>query len=247
MKSFLLSVFLLVAVNFCSAAEKFNGTFYVSENVECHLISQNGLVVTNNLNSGKTYLTPTSGILELVSTNKITYYFSGGVIVEALANSTISIDVFDQEIQNLNDLPKLAKFGIQVVSITLNKGEFNIVYPIVIEGSSFTVNTPYAAYQLDKGSFFFRVSDKSTIAFVGEGTMQVYSDKKKTDIPKKGDLSIIVPLSETGLTDKYITSIKTLKQDEIERYTAPLQVVRQKTNDVKFIVISGKVVGVWMQ
>lgn len=246
MKAFLLSL-LLIASIVSGFAVTTNGVLYVDQSVECRLIAQDGRSATNQLVQGKTYLTVNDGILEFNGTNKTTYYLSGGILVEASAQSAFSIDMFDQDVENLDDHPRLAKFGPNNISITFNRGEFNVVYHNPVEGSSLTVNTPFAAYQVEKGSYFFKVSEKSAIAFVGEGTMQIHGDKQKVDKPQKGNLSVVVPFPDSELDDKFVTSIKTLKPEEIERYTAPLQSTIQKTNDVRFIVIVGRVIGVWMR
>lgn len=237
-----LTAFLLFVVTTCATFGNLtNGVFYVDSAVECHLISQNGSVTTNQLTAGKTYMT-SDVLVELHTTNKTTIYFSGGPMIETLPDSTLTINVFDQEVKNLDAQPRKAEFGSHNLGVTFNKGEFNISYPTTDANSQLTVNTPFATYQLGNGKFFYRVSDKSAIAYVLEGTMQMHGDKK-VEKTSKGNLAVAIPFNE--VEDKILTSIKTLKQDENDRYAAPVIIAEKKLGNVGFIVINGRVIGVW--
>jgi hypothetical protein len=246
MKSILTSILLLISTAlFAAGNDLTNGVFYIDSPVECHLISQNGASLTNQLVAGKTYMVG-EVLVELEPTNKTTFYFSGGPLIEASAQSSFTVSLFDQEVKNLDAQPRRAEFGSHSINLTFSKGEFSIIYPNADANSSLMVNTPYATYQLHGGKYFFRVSGKSVIAFVMDGIMTVHGDKNRKDKTEKGKLSVAIPFSDpaSGVDDKIVTSIKQLKQEEVDRFSAPCLNAEKKWGNVLFVVINGRVIGV---
>jgi hypothetical protein len=245
MKAFVASLLLFLAASVASFAEMTNGVFYTDAAVECHLISQNGSAKTNQLTAGKTYMV-TDALIELSLTNKTTLYFSGGPMIETSAGSTLTVNVFDADVKNLDSQPRKADIGSINLGITLGAGEYCVVYPNTDANSSLVVNTPFASYQLGGGKYFFRVSDKSAIVYVVEGIMQMHSDKR-VDKTSKGGLAVAIPFDDGGTSDKILTSIKTLKQEENDRYASPVLIAEKKWANVGFIVVGGRVIGVWLK
>lgn len=227
-----------------------NGVFYIDSPVECHLISQNGASQTNHLVAGKSYMVGDFLVeLEPESTNKTTFYLSGGPMIEAFPRSSFSINLFDQEVKNLDAHPRRAEFGSHNINITLSKGEFSIIYSNSSANSSLIVGTPYATYQLHGGKYFFRVTDRSVVVYVLDGIMTVHGDKNKIDTTDSGKLSVVVPFSDpgSGVDDKIVTSIKILRKEEADKFAAPLLLAEKKSGNVLFIVINGRVIGVLLK
>lgn len=220
-----------------------NGVFYTDSNVECVLVTQTGGSTTNILEAGRTYQVG-NAIVELRTTNQTVIHFSGGSLLQMGAGSELSILLFDQEIENLNANPQRAKFGNHTLNLGLAKGEFCIIYPNKDANSRININTHYADYELTGGKYYFRVG-KSSLVYVLEGGMTVHGDKSKVDIVEKGSLAVAVPFSDpdSGLEDKFVTSFKKAKADEMERFASPILVVEKKSLDVDFFVIGGKVIG----
>jgi hypothetical protein len=245
MKAIVASILLFLATAVASYADLTNGVFYTDSEVECHLISQNGSTTTNQLTAGKTYLV-TDTLIELQVTNKTTLYFSGGPMIEVSPGSTLTINVFDADVKNLDSQPRKADIGNINLGINFNKGEFSVIYPNTDANSSCIANTPFASYQLGGGKYFFRVSDKSAIVYVVEGIMQMHGDKK-VDKTSKGNLAVALPFDDGGKESRILTSIKTLKDDENERYATPVLLAEKKWNNVGFIVVGGRVIGVWLK
>lgn len=246
MKAIVASFLLFVATSFAAfGAELTNGVFYTDSAIQCHLISQNGSATTNQLTAGKTYLV-TDALVELEITNKTTLYFSGGPMIEASPGSSLTINVFDAEVKNLDAQPRKADIGSINLGLNLTKGEFSIVYPTADANSSVVVNTPFASYQLGGGKYFFRVSDKSAIVYVVEGIMQMHGDKK-VDKTSKGNLAVALPFDDGGKESRILTSIKTLTDDENERYATPVLLAEKKWANVGFIVVGGRIIGVWLK
>lgn len=249
MKALFLSLFLIVSSAILAFGfDMTNGVFYVDRPVECRLVSQNGNVKTNHLVAGETY-TVGNTLLEMVTSNKMTFYFGGGPMIEAGTNSEFSVNLFDQEIKNLDATPRKAEFGTHNLSIQFRQGEFAVLYPNQDSNSTVMVSTPFTMYQLNGGKYYFRVSDKSSIAYVLEGDMKVHGDKNKVDTTDKGKLAVAVPFTDpaSGVEDKIITSIKPLKPDEVARFSNPVLAAEKKQDDVQFFIVGNRVVGILMK
>jgi hypothetical protein len=220
-----------------------NGVFYLDKSAECHLISQNGAMTTNQLSAGKTYMVG-NVLSELEFSQRTTVFFSGGPFIQTSTNSSFTINLFDLEVNNLDATPRRAQFGTHNLSLGFNRGEFAVIYD-KDTNSSFTVSTPYATYQLNNGKYFFRVTEKSVVVYVLDGMVEVHGDKR-VDKTGKGKLAMAVPFVDpaSGVEDKIITSIKTLKQDETGRFSGPIVEAEKENGSVQFFIIQGKVIGI---
>ena len=247
MKSLILAFFLFAAGAIASAAEMTNGVFYVDNAVSCHLVSQNGSVTTNDLSAGRTYMVGNT-LLEMETTNKTAFYFSGGPLIEVSPNAKLSVNLFDQEVNNLSSTPRKPEYGSHNLSLKFDVGEYSVIYPSKDANSSLTITTPYTSYELQGGKYYFRVSDKSAIVYVLEGMMNVHGDKR-VDKTEKGRLAVAIPFTDpaSGVEDKIVTSIKALKQEETERFATPILLAEKKWADVQFFVINGRVIGAWVK
>lgn len=248
MKSLFSVLVLFLALQLVSAEPVMtNGVFYANAPVECHLIAQDGSSVTNQLAAGRTYMVG-NALAEMDVTNVTDFYLAGVGLVEAGTNSVFSLNLFDQEVANLEDTPCKAQFGTHNVSVMLNNGDFSIIYP-GDTNSSFTVSTPLTSYELGGGKYFFRVSDKSVVAYVIEGTMQVHGDGKKVDKTDKGKLALAIPFTDpaSGVSDKVISNIKAVAPEDSGRFTTPAAAAEKKWSDVQFFIVNGRVLGIRMR
>lgn len=245
MKNFICFLFLVVATFILPASEFRGGVFCVDNSVECRNIQIDGTTTTNTIFMGKTVEMGES-MLEIDTLNKTTFYFSGGPLIEVGTNSTLSINLFDRVVLNPNSIPRKAEFGGCNLSVKFDVGEYCVIYPNSDPNSSFTITTPYTAYEILNGKFYFRITDRSAIVYVIEGTMNVHGDKhiNKT---AKGNLAIAVPFVDpaSGLNDKIVTSIKPVNQEDTSKFSDPVIQAEQKWNDVRFFIIEGKIIGVW--
>lgn len=245
MKKYIIVFLIFVSAILCKS-EMTNGVFYIDKSTECHFISQNGMVATNQLIGGKTYMVE-SALVELITTNQTTLFFSGGPTIGVGSNSVISVNLFDQEVNNLNAQPRKAELGIHNLNINLSKGEFCILYPNSLN-SSFLVSTPFTSYELNNGKYFIRVSDKSVIVYVLEGAMNIHGDKK-VDKAERGKISVAIPFGDpaSGISDKIMTSVKAAQQEEVNRFSSPILATEKIVGNVQFFVVNGRVVGIWMK
>lgn len=220
------------------ASEITNGVFYIDSPVECHLIQQNGSTITNQLIAGKTYMVADS-LLELFITNKTLIYFSNGAVIEASTNSIVDISLFTQEINNLDSQPSIGDFGFHNIGLSFFKGEFSIIYFNTNINSSFTITTPIAVYELNSGKFGFQVSEQKSLVYVFDGEIpRIHGDKNRIDSVKKGKLSIVGQMEDT-----VATTTRDIKQSEQSNIGIMLSKIDQKINDVKFFIISGRIIG----
>lgn len=228
-------------------ADMTNGVFCADAQIESHLIAQSGASVTNQLAAGKTYMVG-NALVEMVASTNTTVYFSGGTIVDITPTSTLTVNMFDQEVKNIDATPRKAEFGSHNLSLAFGNGEYSVIYPNKDQYSSISISTPFTSYQLFGGKYFFRVSDKSVVAYVLEGTMQVIGDKK-SDKTERGKIAIAIPFSDSdsGVTDKVISSVKTLKPEETVRFTSPVQTAEKKADNIQFFIVNGSVVGITMK
>ena len=244
MKISVIVAFLCLCGNLLFAQDTNSGTYFVNANVESHVIVPNGTITTNQLIAGNSYFAGES-IVEFTPTTKMFFYLTGGQIIETYPNSDFTIDLFDQEITNINSTPALAGFGNHALNLTLKRGEFVIIYPNQDEDSSFNITTPYTSYLLSGGQYYFRVDEKSSVVFVGQGTLQVVDDKGKNQPLDKNKISIAIPYTDpvTGTDQNILSSIKTLTPHEISKLEYPIQSAVNAIEPVKFIIVNKQVIG----
>lgn len=224
-----------------------NGVFYVDNNVDCVIVSQTS-AITNKLNAGKTYQMD-GALVEFNTSLPTTFFFSGAPLLQVSSNSSFSIVAFDQEVENLTEMPRHAKFGTHLLNLSLTKGEFCIVYPNINTNSRININTHYSDYELNGGKYYFRLTGKSALVYVLDGGMVIHGDKNKMDSVAKGNLALAIPFLDTdsGVDDKFMTSFKKAKPDEMERFKTPVLFAEKKLSDVEFFVIGGKVIGFYVK
>ena len=237
-------VALIVSTCIAFGVDMTSGVFSTDMPIESHLIAQNGSSTTNQLAAGKTYMVG-NALVEMVASTNTTIYFSGGILVSITPTSTLTLNLFDQEVKNIDATPRKAEFGSHNLNLSFGSGEYSVIYPNTDPLSSVTISTPFTSYQLNGGKYFFRISDKSVIAYVIEGSMQIHGDKK-ADKTEKGRIAMAIPFTDpaSGVTDKVISSVKTLKPEETVKFTSPVQNAEKKVDNIQFFIVNGSVVGI---
>ncbi len=247
MRAIFTAIFLFAST--LMGADMTNGVFYTDTNAAGASLAQNGVSNPRRLEAGHTYSTGVDTILEVKTTNAVAFFFSGGPLVQTGTNAEFAVLLFDQEIENIGETPRKAKFGSHMLNLSLTKGDFSIVYFNKDANSRVNVNTQYADYELVGGKYFFRISGKSALVYVLEGGMTAHGDKGSADTVDKGTLAVAVPFgdAESGLEDKIVSSYKKAKTDETEKFASPVLVAEKRTNDIGFFVVDGKVVGILLK
>lgn len=239
MKSLILSFILFVAVGL-NADMTNNGVFCVDTPCECRAILQNGATTTNQLIAGKTY-TVGNMLFEILATNRTMFYFSSGLVIYVSPQSTMTINLFDQEVKNLDAQPRKAEFGSHNLSLVFNKGTFFVAYPSQDSNSTFAISTPLAMYQMNPGKFVFQISEQKSLVYVIDGMLKVHGDKTRIDLAKRGNKVI------TGQIDTEVaTTTRNINQTESKDISSSQSEIDTKSLNVQFYIVNGQVIGIWM-
>jgi hypothetical protein len=245
MKKLFSALFASIILIFSACADMTNGVFYINNPIECQLIVSSGVTSTNRLSSGTTYVVG-EALVEFEVTNQTGFYFSDGTTIVAESASEFSINSFDQEVLNLESTPTRAEFGTHTLNIMLSKGEFSVICSNTDTNSSTMISTPYSAYQLNAGKYYFRVNDKSAVAYVLDGNMQVHDDRDVITPADKGKISVAIqfinPLSGKG--DKILSITKTATADEVAHLSPPILLADTKADNVQFFIVGHRVIGI---
>jgi hypothetical protein len=243
--SFLLFLFFTYSVS----GEFTNGAFCLDKNAESTFISQNSTPGMNRLELGKTYQVK-DGVLEIKTLESTTFYFSGGFVFQASADSEFSVLSFDQNIENISSIPKLAKFGSHILSFQFTKGEYALLYNNKgNENSTINISTAYSDFELQGGKYYFKLTGKSVLGYTLDGKMNVHGYKNKVKSVDLGEYALASPFrdNDSGVDDKFVLSIRKAKDTEAAKFSTLVLSVEPKLMDVEFFVIDGKVVGIWLK
>ena len=215
-----------------------NGFIYSDHPIECRLVSAHNGTLTNQLEMGISYMTG-NAILEFSPTNLTSIYLSGGILIIADGNSKFSIDIFEQEILNLSDTPRRAKFGNYNLAITISKGTVGIL-SVTNEYSAISLSAQDSAFQLSGGSFIFDVTTNSVVSYSHGNIKRILNQQKIEDTPKGAQL-LINPRFNLTTTENYVPS-----NGQIKLYNELIEELNSSTN-VEFFTIQGKLIGIWMK
>ena len=217
-----------------------NGYIYVDSPVECHLVSAHAGTLTNQLISGISYMTGNT-LLEFEPSQLTTWYLSGGTIIIATANAKFSIDIFEQEILNLSDTPRRAKFGNYNLAITVQQGIVSILSE-TNEASAISLSAQESAFQLGGGKFVFDVSTNGIISYSSGDCKRIFGTTKPNNTNKKG----AELLAQRGyqLTTTEIIQPSTA---QLEMYNNLLLKLNDSIYSVDFFVMQGKLIGIWLK
>jgi len=215
-----------------------NGFIYPDMPVICHLISPHGGTLTNNLEAGTSYMAG-NALLEFTPTNLTTLYLSGGITIIANPNSKFSIDIFEQEILNLSDTPRKAKFGNYNLAVTITEGVVALS-SITNEYSAISLSAQESAFQLSGGTFVFDVSTNGIVSYANGNCKRIFGTIKSDNSNKKGAELLI----QRGYQ---LTTTETIQPNssQMTLYNDLLVALNNDRTNVDFFVIQGKLIGIW--
>ena len=244
MKKLFTTLFIFIIIIFtANAVDMTNGVFYANSPVECHLIAQDSSSVSTHLIYNRTYMSG-NVVAEMKVTNVTDFYLAGVGLIEAGTNSVFRLNLFTQEVENLTDNFGRAQFGICNVNVMLNSGDFVIIYHGGTN-SSFTVSTPLTSYDLISGKYFVRVTNKSTVVYVMEGTLIVHSDGSIRENTGRGKCAWSIQNDPSnGISDRIVSNIEDVSSENSERFNGVVVLAEKKLNDGQFVIINGSVVGI---
>lgn len=232
-----LALMLTTAIAISAQSTYTNGFIYTDYPIECHLVSAHNGTLTNYLEAGISYMTG-NAILEFSPTNLTSIYLSGGIIILSDANSKFSIDIFEQEILNLSDTPRKAKFGNYNLAITIQEGTIAIS-SVTNDYSAISLSAQESAFQLSGGKFVFDVTTNGIVSYTKGNCKRIFTNHAIDNTGKKGAEILIQREFQLTSTELYAPNKK-----QIELYNKLVSSLNISTN-VEFIVIQGKLIGIW--
>jgi hypothetical protein len=245
MKRFMNILLALTFGVFALTAEEFTtgGVFVHSTtgNLHYNLVGQT-TAQTEKAIVGKTYRVE-ADVVEFVTSNQNAVLgFSTGLLVKVKENTEFSIDAFNQLVVNYEDQPSILQAQYAITTLSLLKGEVEIVAPQVDEYSQCAIQTPLANILLTGGKYGIRADPKFIIINVIEGKAVVQgSDNQMTDIVK-GSMGLVIPFP--GRPNEIMVTQKGIAAGEISKFATALKELEGVRENVIFAVIDKKVVGI---
>lgn len=173
-----------------------------------------------------------------------TLYFSNELIAEIYTNSDFSINSFSQEVYDVSSPPHKAKFGASSLSATLMNGTVVFTYSGTNDNSSCVISTPMTDLELNKGTFYFNVSENKVLVLAIDGSFKSHGDKNKIiDVPT-GYAVIAVPTDRGILEAKISFETGKAKQDIIDKFNVASKNIINLKGTIMFATINGKLVGI---
>ena len=184
-------------------------------------------------------------VYQFIPTNKSeVLYFSNELIAEVYTNSDFSINSFFQEVYDINSTPHKAKFGSSTLATTLMNGTVMFTYSSTDSNSTCVVSTPMTDVELNKGTFYFNVTENKVLLVVLDGTAKSHSDKNKIITVPTGYAVIAVPTDRGILEAKISFDTGKAKQDIIDKFTAASKNITNFKGTIMFAIVNGKSIGI---
>ena len=235
MKHILLSLIILIsALNVAISQTYTNGSIYIDNSIECQAVTAHSGIITNRLIAETTYTTGNT-VLLFSPTNLTKFYLSGNIYIIADANSQFSIDIFEQEINNLNATPRKATFGNYNLALTILSGRIAIE-SITNDSSAISLTAQDSAFQLNGGDFLFDVMTNTVVCY-STGNYKRILTHNSPNLNVKGAELLMEHNVKVTTTEPFQPTPK-----QLDGYNILIQKLNDK--NVDFFVISGKLVGI---
>jgi hypothetical protein len=225
-----------------------DGAFYLNKtnNFVIEDVQNNRLnIIQSEL--GKTYYVNTNNLSFTTSTNgDAVVIFSNDVVFKLNDNTSLQIDSFDQNIQNLNSTPEVIKYTNNTLNCSFNAGELELVV-----NGNVSIHTSVVSIAPKNGKYFIKTDEKTTTIVVVDGETKV-SDvlSKKQQTIKTGEMLVVTTapklVGRTGelFRRQNIFSTRKLEDDETKAFVSTLNDTRQQNSNIKFVVFDKKIIGV---
>lgn len=225
-----------------------DGAFYLNKTNNFVIEDvQNNRLNTIQSELGKTYYVNTNNLSFTTSTNgEAVIIFSNDVVFKLNDNTSLQIDSFDQNIQNLNSTPEVIKYTNNTLNCSFNTGELELVV-----NGNVSIHTSVVKIAPKNGKYFIKTDEKTTTIVVVDGETKV-SDvlSKKEQTIKTGEILVVTTapklVGRAGevFRRQNIFSTRKLEDDETKAFVSTLNDTRQHNSNIKFVVFDKKVIGV---
>jgi hypothetical protein len=162
---------------------------------------------------GKTYSVAKTLYSVITTNDTVTFHFSNGLTAKISTNSNFSVNDFQQEILNPNPEPVKAKFGANMLTLTLLSGDGVFVYDESDSNSMCSISTPFVDIELLKGKFYFSCNEKSVNIFVLEGSLKSHGEHNKIELVTEGTAILANPVQFQSkmFDEKVVSATKKIK------------------------------------
>jgi len=225
-----------------------DGAFYLNKTNNFVIEDvQNNRLNTIQSELGKTYYVNTNNLSFTTSTNgDAVVIFSNDVVFKLNDNTSLQIDSFDQNIQNLNSTPEVIKYTNNTLNCSFNAGELELVV-----NGNVSIHTSVVSIAPKNGKYFIKTDEKTTTIVVVDGETKV-SDvlSKKQQTIKTGEMLVVTTapklVGRTGelFRRQNIFSTRKLEDDETKAFVSTLNDTRQQNSNIKFVEFDKKIIGV---
>lgn len=223
MKTALL-ILMLSVMSLCSQVMT-NGVFVPvqTSGTPTYEVVSKGMKPNNNtVVIGKTYSVGRTVYSVITTNDTVTFHFSNGLTAKINTNSNFSVNDFQQEILNPTPTPVKAKFGVNMLTLTLLTGEGVFVYNGADSNSMCSVSTPFVDIELLKGKFYFSCNEKSVNIIVLEGSVKAHGEHNKVEVIDAGKALLANPVQFQSkfFDEKVVMTTKKVKTDTINNLLA---------------------------
>mgnify|MGYP006267816271 CR=1 FL=1 len=229
-----------------------SGKFYVVSNQSSILENvKNDKVIVTQLVTKQTYDCNTNIYSINNNTNDCIISFTGDIIVKLNEKSKLNLDTFEQKIENINDLPSIAKVSTSNFTVSLFGSAQFFVNNTFTEDKPFIVATPLANILIKSGKIIIKSDEKSVLLIVLEGETTVFDTlSKRTQKVNDKNMLVIVPAPKLQgkaaehMRKQNMFSLKTLDDTEFNELNLDLITLKETQSNIKFIVVNQDIVGV---
>lgn len=226
-----------------------DGTFYINKTKETEIENvKNNKIEKIETVLGKSYYVNTNNISISTSTNgESSIVFSNDILFKLNQNTKIQIDAFEQLVKNIDNQPETIVYAENELQCSLLEGELEVVVksPNLVLGTMMTTIVP------KPGKYFIKVDEKNvTIASIDGETKLLDSFSKKEVTLKSGDIVVVVEAPKlTGrngevFRKQHLFNVRKMEDDESKFFSSALIDTQKQNDNIKFVVIDKKVVGV---
>ena len=160
-------------------------------------------------------------------------------------NSHFMINSFFQEIYT-NNIPSKAKFGSHSLAMSLNNGDVYVRFNGYDENSACMISTSLADIQLKNGLFYIKTTESKTIIISLEGTLVYFGGGNMEKTLSAGTAVIATPNEVKILEYKVSFSTQKIKDTAVVEMISDIKKRFDKTENVVFVDVYGKIVGIDM-
>ncbi len=225
-----------------------DGAFYINSSNDLKIEDvKNNKIEDIQTVVGKTYLVHTNNLSFTTTTNgESSILFNNNITLKLNGDTKVIVDSFDQTILNIDNQPETIKYTDDNLQLSLSQGELELV----VNGNT-VIGTMMTSVIPKPGKYFIKSDEKSTTVAVIDGETKLLDTLSKKEITlKNGELVVIVEAPKfTGrqgevLRKQHLFNVRKMDEEESKFFSSVLSNTQQQNNNIRFIVIDKRIVGI---